>query len=262
MQGYIKSKMKVDLQDKVNYSLLLNDESYNMNELIGKKICLTFTGNTLCGTCKDKKVWKQGHCYPCFMSQACTDICIVSPEKCHYGEESNPCRDESFAQEVCFKTHTIYLSYSSNVKVGITRGGNEKTRWIDQGATMALPIARVKDRLSSGLVEVELKKYFKDRTSWQKMLKGSSYEKEELLEAKKQALEALKNLDVELVDEDITIINYPVLEYPLKVKSYNLEKTPQVEGKLMGIKGQYLVFESGALNIRKYEGFEISINIL
>ncbi|MCJ8345984.1 DUF2797 domain-containing protein, partial [bacterium] len=224
------------------------------------RVRLEYKQNSQCLACDVKKVWKQGLCYPCFMTQASTDVCIMSPEKCHYKEGT--CRDENFAQSVCFKPHTVYLSYSSNVKVGITRGGNEVTRWIDQGASMAVAIVTVKDRLSSGLVEVALKKYFKDRTSWQKMLKGSVYEKEELLEAKKQALEILKELKIETLDEEIITINYPVLEYPLKVKSFNFDKTPIIEDKLIGIKGQYLMFESGALNIRKYEGFEISLNVL
>ncbi|MCO4781129.1 MAG: DUF2797 domain-containing protein [Candidatus Cloacimonetes bacterium] len=260
IKGYIQSKMKVDLQDQVQYELKLSNKTQNMNEWIGKTIRVEYFNNSLCFACAEKKVWKQGHCYPCFMTQACTDVCIMSPEKCHYKEGT--CRDETFAQEVCFNPHTVYLSYSSNVKVGITRGGNETTRWIDQGATMAVKIASVKDRLSSGLLEVKLKKFFKDRTSWQKMLKSSTYEEQELIDAKAEALKVVEQEGFTPIDDEITKIHYPVLEYPLKVKSYNLDKTPIIEDKLIGIKGQYLMFESGALNIRKYEGFEISVNVL
>ena len=33
-----------------------------------------------------------------------------------------------------------------------------------------------------------------------------------------------------------------------------------VEGTLMGIKGQYLMFDTGVINVRKFTGYEIEVN--
>ena len=54
-------------------------------------------------------------------------------------------------------------------------------------------------------------------------------------------------------------IDYPVLEYPTKVTSFNLDKVPSLEGTLLGIKGQYLIFDSGVINIRKYTAYHVEV---
>ncbi|PLX22597.1 MAG: hypothetical protein C0599_05975 [Salinivirgaceae bacterium] len=60
----------------------------------------------------------------------------------------------------------------------------------------------------------------------------------------------------------MTKITYPVEKYPVKVKSVNLDKTPDFKSVLHGIRGQYLIFEDGqVLNVRKYNGYEIELNI-
>ena len=51
---------------------------------------------------------------------------------------------------------------------------------------------------------------------------------------------------------------YPVLEYPTKIKSLNLDKTPLISGLLLGIKGQYLILDNGVINLRKYAGYELT----
>jgi hypothetical protein len=54
--------------------------------------------------------------------------------------------------------------------------------------------------------------------------------------------------------------HYPVLEYPLKVVSFNQEKSPSISGVLNGIKGQYRMLDnSRVINIRKYQGYEVRI---
>ena len=65
----------------------------------------------------------------------------------------------------------------------------------------------------------------------------------------------------ELAEQPTTNISYPVLEYPTRVSSFNLDKTPTVGGTLMGIKGQYLIFDSGVINMRKYGGYRLSLSI-
>jgi len=53
--------------------------------------------------------------------------------------------------------------------------------------------------------------------------------------------------------------NFPVLEYPTKIVSHNLDKNPHVEGQLLGIKGQYLILDTGVINIRKYTGYQAEL---
>jgi len=59
-----------------------------------------------------------------------------------------------------------------------------------------------------------------------------------------------------------THIHFPVLQYPAKVKSVNLAKTPMHAGKLTGIKGQYLLFEDGSvMNVRSHEGLVVNLEL-
>ena len=50
-------------------------------------------------------------------------------------------------------------------------------------------------------------------------------------------------------------------EYPARVKSFNLDKDPLVEGTLTGIKGQYLIFDTGVINMRKYGGYHLTLSV-
>jgi hypothetical protein len=46
----------------------------------------------------------------------------------------------------------------------------------------------------------------------------------------------------------------------LKIKSINLEKEPNFEGQLLGIKGQYLMLDGDrVINMRKYSGYNLSL---
>jgi hypothetical protein len=152
--------------------------------------------------------------------------------------------------------------------VGITRGTQIPTRWIDQGAVQAMPVARVKTRLQSGLVEVILKHHVADRTHWQRMLKGQiemldlpavwqDLQRQcgaELLELQQsQGLQAIALLE----QQEVVELSYPVLQYPEKVKAHNLDKQARVEGTLMGIKGQYLMLDTGVINIRKFTSYHV-----
>jgi hypothetical protein len=68
-------------------------------------------------------------------------MCIMKPETCHY--HLGTCREPDWAQSHCFRPHIVYLANSSGVKVGITRKTQIPTRWLDQGASQALPIFEV-----------------------------------------------------------------------------------------------------------------------
>ncbi len=275
-------KMKTTLGDfskdqPVQYQLPIGDELLPMNERIGQNIKLSYQQEIHCVACgrKTNKSFGQGHCFPCFRSLASCDMCIMKPETCHYAEGT--CRQPEWGEANCFMPHYVYLANSSGIKVGITRGTQIPTRWMDQGAGQALPIFKVANRLQSGLLEVVIKAHVSDRTDWRKMLKGDAEPldlkaiRDELLDTCSTEIESIKNeqgsndsgeLAVEAVDEQVVGIKYPVSEYPEKVKSLNFDKQSDIEGKLMGIKGQYLILDSGVLNIRKFSGYNISVDFL
>ncbi|MAY41009.1 MULTISPECIES: DUF2797 domain-containing protein [unclassified Neptuniibacter] len=264
-------KMRTELSDTVKYFLPVGDEEVSMNELIGKPISLLFQGAINCTHCgrKTKKSFNQGFCYPCFKKLPQCDQCIVKPELCHFHEGS--CRDESWGEQFCFKDHYVYLANSSGVKVGITRGTQVPTRWMDQGAVQALPIFKVSTRLQSGKVERLLGEHVADKTNWRKMLKNEvddltlSETRDMLLEKCKDGLKALEDefgiqAIQRLPDAEQIEINYPVLNYPLKVSSFNFDKTPEVTGVLQGIKGQYLILDTGVINMRKFTAYQVAIS--
>lgn len=265
------AKMKTALNEgEAQYALPVGDELLSMNERIGRRLRLHYSGQINCVHCGrlSKKSFNQGYCYPCFQRLAQCDSCIVSPEKCHYF--AGTCREPEWGEQHCMIDHIVYLANSSGVKVGITRGTQVPTRWIDQGAVAALPIFRVSNRLQSGLVETLFKAHVADKTSWQAMLKGEpepvdlhqraaelrqACEVELAALTQEQGLQAIQPLD----EAEALEIRYPVEAYPRKVSSFNLDKTPSVEGTLMGIKGQYLIFDTGVINMRKYAGYHLVV---
>lgn len=263
-------KMRVHLESPVRYELSLDDSGSGpiLNDFIGQHVKLEYTGVINCLECgrKSNKSFNQGFCYPCFTKLPGCDTCIVKPETCHFAEGT--CRDESWGLKNCFAPHIVYLANSSGVKVGITRKTQIPTRWIDQGAIQALPIFEVDNRLQSGMVETLLATEVADKTNWRTMLKGAVdpidlYQARDELLAKCQAqLTALSDAQssdaIRLLDEKIVDINYPVLNYPTKVASLNFDKTPVVEGVLQGIKGQYLILDTGVINLRKFGAYNIN----
>jgi len=268
-QGTVR-KMQTKLENPVQYALPLGDELIPVNSLLGQKIELMFKGEIQCLHCgrKTSKSFSQGYCYPCFQQLAQCDICIVKPEQCHY--DQGTCREPEWGVAHCMQAHIVYLANSSGVKVGITRQTQVPTRWIDQGAVQALAIMRTKSRYIAGLVEVLLKEHVSDRTSWQKMLKGNNApidllaKCDQLIEICKEGIAGIQGKfgqdAVEMLREDkVQEISYPVHEYPVKVKSFNLDKVPEASGRLMGVKGQYLIFDTGVINIRKYGGYGIAV---
>ena len=267
MQGLL-NKMHARLENTVQYELPLSDQRIALNPLIGKAIKLTFTGNIRCVHCSRtiKKSFNQGYCYPCFISLAQCDMCIMKPETCHY--EAGTCREPSWGEEFCFKPHIVYLANSSGIKVGITRQTQIPTRWIDQGAVQALPIFKVQSRYMAGLIEIAIAKHVSDKTSWQQMLKNHvdpldlADKRDELVsKCDVELTEIIKRFGLQaiefLVDESSVDICFPVDTYPVKIKSFNLDKNPEVSGILQGVKGQYLLLDTGVINIRKFSGYEV-----
>lgn len=262
-------KMHTRHLSPVQYTLPIGEQMLEMNPLIGQVLRIEYGGEINCIACgrATKKSFQQGHCFPCMRSLPQCDQCIVRPELCHFA--AGTCRDPAWGEQHCMQDHYLYLANSSGLKVGITRGTQIPTRWMDQGATQALPIIRATTRFNVGQLEVALKAFANDRTDWRKMLKGCA-EPLDLVDAKyrllEQAEQSLSLLDewIEwevLTDDTLIEIDYPVTQYPQKVKSLNLDKEPSVEGVLQGIKGQYLIFDCGVMNIRKYSGYQLKISV-
>lgn len=264
-------KMHTELEAPVQYRLPVGDERVALNPLLGERIQLRYAGTITCSHCgrATRKSFNQGHCYPCFQKLAQCDSCIVSPEKCHYFEGT--CREPEWADAHCMQPHIVYLANSSGLKVGITRGTQVPTRWIDQGAVQALPILSVQTRQQSGFVETLFKRHVADKTNWRAMLKGQvdaidlAAERDRLLGECAQELQALQErFGVQAVQvlegAEMVAIDYPVLQHPSKVVSLDLDKNPLVEGRLLGIKGQYLMLDTGVINIRKYGAYHVTFS--
>jgi len=258
--------------DRVEYDLLLDQQRIPLNALLGSVLTLEYQGEIHCCHCGrlSKKSFSQGFCYPCFKKLAQCDSCMMSPEKCHF--EQGTCREPEWARKVCFNEHIVYLANSSAVKVGITRGTQVPVRWLDQGATQALPIARVATRKQSGLIEDCLRQDIADKTNWRAMLKGEAAgvdlaaERDRLFELFSPQLNSIIASqaagDIELLfDADSYAFDYPVSRYPEKISSFNLDKEPLVNGRLMGIKGQYLILDNGVINIRKFTSYAVTVKV-
>lgn len=267
-----KMHTSLDENGSVEYQLPLDEQRIPLNKFIGSRISLEHLGDIHCIHCgrRSKKSFSQGYCYPCFTKLPQCDSCIMSPEKCHF--HHGTCRDPEWGEKFCFTDHFVYLANSSGVKVGITRGNQLPTRWIDQGATQGLPIFRVQTRYQAGLIEDRLREHIADKTHWQRMLKGNAdvvdltVLRDELMVKSESELELLEQefgLQAlqRLFTETTTEIDFPVSVWPEKVKSFNLDKQPQIEGLLQGIKGQYLIFDNGVINIRKYTAYNVQFSV-
>lgn len=262
-------KMKAELNSPVDYFLIVGDNEISLNAFLQKKIILHFSGVINCIQCdrKIKKSFQQGLCFPCMQRLNECGNCAIFPEKCQV--EEGTCPKDDWAHNHCYQKHIVYLANSSGLKVGITRHTQVPTRWIDQGALQALPIFEVSNRYQSGIMEVALKKYVSDRTNWRTMLKNAVVplnllqERDRLLSeagaSVQKAMDQFAKEDIAPIeDAKVVEINYPVLEYPEKIVSLSLDKQPEISGILQGIKGQYLILDTGVLNIRKFGGYEIT----
>ncbi|MDC1510054.1 DUF2797 domain-containing protein [Oceanospirillaceae bacterium] len=255
---------------QVQYTLVLGDQKLHLNPLIGQTIRLEHLGQINCSHCgrKTKKSYSQGHCFVCMQKLPQCDLCIMSPERCHF--DAGTCRDEAWGQAFCMQPHIVYLANSSGLKVGITRVNQMPTRWLDQGASQAMPIMQVATRKLSGQVETILKQYVADKTNWRKLLQSDAQHidmtqaADALLNESEADLDVLlselSHQDYQWLDTPAISMRYPVLEYPSKIKSHNLDKEPVLEGKLMGIKGQYLIFDTAVINIRKYTSYLVRLS--
>lgn len=259
-QGVL-TKMQTEIGDPIQYYLVFEDSFIHMNQLLNKEIEINFVGYQCLNCGKKKKIYRQGFCYECFYSSAAVGDWIMKPElsTAHLGIED---RDLAYEQQAQLQPHIVYLALSSEVKVGVTRKTQVPTRWIDQGATQAIAIVEVPNRYLAGITEVALKDHYADKTNWRKMLQNTA-ESFDLI-AEKAKVESLIPTEVQeyfyAQKNDLYELHYPVLSYPAKVNSLNLDKTASFQGRLTGIKGQYLLFENGTVfNVRGSEGYVVDI---
>ncbi len=259
----VLTKMQTEFGNPIQYYLVFENSFLNLNQVLNKEISIQFEGYQCLNCQKKKKIFRQGFCYDCFYSSAAVGDWIMKPElsTAHLDIED---RDLGYEKKVQLQPHIVYLALSSEVKVGVTRKTQVPTRWIDQGAEKALSIVEVPNRYLAGITEVALKNYFSDKTNWRKMLTNDIVD----IDLVQEKLKLQNYLPKEVQEfyhfekNDLYEMHYPVLEYPKKVTSLSLDKTPNFKGILTGIKGQYLLFDNGTVfNIRSSEGYVVSINL-
>ncbi len=259
----VLTKMQTEFLNPIQYYLVFENSFLSLNQVLGRNFEMEFVGYQCLECGKAKKIFSQGFCYDCFMSSAAAGDWIMRPElsTAHLDIED---RDLEYEKKVQLQPHVVYLALSSEVKVGVTRKTQVPTRWIDQGAVKALPIVEVPNRYLAGITEVALKNHYSDKTNWQKMLKNEIPDED--LIAERQKLGALIPEEVQPYfhpqENNLVELHYPVLHYPTKLNSLNLQKTHHFSGKLTGIKGQYLLFEDGTVfNVRTYEGYVVQLRL-
>ena len=265
----ILRKLKGVYCDPIEYYVRIYGKEVCLNSWVGKTIQLSYTGCIYCIQCERriKKSFQQGFCFPCFLQLKECKLCIIHPERCMV--EQGVCSVEHWAHSQCFGPHIVYLANSSGLKVGITRQWNLITRWIDQGALQGLPLLSASNRCRAGMVEVALKAYVADRTNWRVMLKNEVplvdllAAREDLYSRAKDVIASLRaesppgTIDV-IASDSVTRLNYPILEAPTRIAALSFDKNPMIQGRLLGIKGQYLIFHQAVLNIRKFGGYEVN----
>jgi hypothetical protein len=259
------SKMRTEYTSPVKYFLKLGEDEVLMNSLIDQEIRIQFTGTINCVACgrNIKKAFGQGFCYPCFMKSPLNSECIIRPELCLAHEGKG--RDPEWEKEHHDQPHIVYIALTSAIKVGVTRTDQIPTRWIDQGAWKAIKFARTPFRQIAGLIESDLKNHLSDKTNWQKMLKNEMDHSVDLVAEKIRISELMPPEFKEYflpADNEILTFEYPVLAYPDKIKSINLDNEPSFHGQLIGMRGQYLIFsDNRVINLRKYSGYQIRLSV-
>ena len=258
-------KMHTEPGAPIQYRLPVGDQQIDMNALLGKPISFRFDGQINCVACgkKTKTSFGQGFCYSCFQTVPEASETVMRPElsKAQFGIA----RDLEWAKEHDLIDHYVYLAVSGGLKVGVTRHHQIPTRWIDQGASYAIRVAKTPNRHIAGVIEVFLKKYFPDKTNWRTMLQNRVDNNIDLLAEKANVISLLPDelKQYECDDSQLAALEYPVLEYPDKINSLTFDKDPVIEGKLLGMKGQYVLFDQNrVINIRKHNGYFLTVTVL
>jgi len=258
------AKLKTTLADPIQYSWIWEGVEHTLNDRLGQRITLRYLERIHCCHCgrETAKSFGQGHCYPCFRRLASCDLCILKPERCHF--QLGSCREPTWGEANCMRPHLLYLANTSGLKVGLTKPSQIPTRWIDQGAVQAIPFLALATRRDAGLMEDALRSWVSDKTHWRKMLSATVPDLDlaecrmALYEASRETLDRLGDHRY-LSEEAAVSLNYPILAWPKQIRSLALGKMKKIEGTLLGVKGQYLILDTGVLNIRGLTGYQASL---
>lgn len=253
----------------VEYRLQLESDSIPLNDLLGRRLSIRFDGRITCRNCGSltRKSYGDGYCYPCFKTLARCDLCVVSPDRCHYA--AGTCREPAWGESFCMQPHLVYVANSAGAKVGITKPENLPWRWLDQGATQAAVIMRTESRFQAGCVEAALARYVSDRTDWRELIGRDAAEIDLPELAVRLRREAAKELELlgarfagalswvaEVIPERF---EYPVLTYASPANGLTLTAGNEIVGTLLGIKGQYLMFDNGVFNVRRHTSYHVVV---
>ncbi len=260
-QGVLR-KMETEMARPIQYYMLFEDNFLNVNQVLNRNFQIDFLKYQCLNCGEDLPIFRQGFCKSCFFETPTAGDWIMRPElsTAHLDKED---RDLEYEKKVQLQPHIVYLANSSNIKVGVTRKSQVPTRWIDQGAHEAIEIVEVPNRYLAGITEIALKDHIGDKTNWRKML-TNNVDDEDLVTWRNK-LEPYIPEEAKayfIANNQQTHMEFPVLQYPNKVKSLNLTKTPSYKGVLTGIKGQYLIFNDNTVfNVRGSEGYFVSVTI-
>ena len=258
----VLTKMQTEFLDPIQYYLVFDNDFIHVNQLLNTVVELKKVGERCLSCGLERPIYRQGFCKTCFFEKPIAGEWIMRPElsTAHLGKED---RDLEYEKRIQLQPHIVYLANSSNVKVGVTRKNQVPTRWIDQGAHEAIELVEVPNRYLAGITEVALKNYVSDKTNWRKMLKND-IEDVNLTEWRNNLKEFIPEeaKDYFIESNTETHLHFPVGKYPVKPKSLNLNKQDVYSGRLVGIKGQYLIFEDETVfNIRANEGTVVEIDV-
>lgn len=256
------NKMQVENGEEVGYFLSGDDQNLALHEMLGNTFNLEFGGKITCLNCNRviRKTY-QGFCFQCFSEAPEAAACIIRPELCEAHLEHEQANEWELKHHN--QPHVVYLAFSGQLKVGVTRASGTFTRWIDQGATQAIVLAKTPYRQLAGLIEVELKQFISDKTDWRKMLLNNAPDVD-LVEQKEMLGSMLSSSLIEYVapENEVYQFHYPVIDYPMEVSTIRLDKTRSFAYKLVGIKGQYLIFDNGKVfNVRSHCGYHVAIEV-
>jgi hypothetical protein len=254
------TKMLAENGSPIQYYLNFNGEAIAVNQLLGERIKIRFNHYQCLECGRNKEIFAMGYCKNCYFRSPLAGQWVIRPElsTAQIGKADRDLEIEALIQ---LQPHIVYLANSGGIKVGVTRKSQVPTRWIDQGAEYAIQLAETENRYEAGLIEVALKQHMSDKTNYRKMLKeNTSFQ--DLLAKKNEILDLVpKELQHYILEENQIIhLEYPIHRYPSKINTVNLKKNPEIDGVLIGIKGQYLMFDNDIVfNVRSHEGFVIDL---
>lgn len=257
------------------YALQLDERSVVLNDYVGCGMTISYLDERVCSECGQStpKFYNRNFCYACFSTLARCDLCFVSPDRCHI--HLGTCREPQWAQDFCMQPHTVYLSSTSDAKVGITREGREHRRWVDQGAGRAVKLIWAPTRRAAGVVEAFIKRYVHDKTDWRRLVSGrvKTPDLAELAAFLREKIPLLADIDQGFVPahemqalrwhtaQEIVEVKYPVASYAPAERLKLARENPTICDNLYGIVGQYLLLSQGVINLLEYQagGLQIAL---